>query len=160
MKSHPTFTFLPIREKAVLQLSQIYNSRCTLINIPLMQRKTGLLPKWLFLSTIIRMMSVFVENRVRMPDSKASHWMFVYLSLGVACIRLLGVLKVNLVFYILLAMSYVLEICWLLSAWYSNCFSAFRVVCEVLIALFSLSWIVFLYPYYLLKKDEDSDKEK
>lgn len=124
-----------------------------------MRRKTGLLPKWLFLNAFIRILCVFLEYKARKLEFGTGHWIFIYFSLALACIRLFGVVKINLIFYVLVAFSYLLEILWLLAVWYSSRFSTVRFIAEVLIALFSLGWVVFLYPYYLLRTEDESNKE-
>lgn len=124
-----------------------------------MPRKTGLLPKWLLLSTIIRTACIMFEHRMKVPPIETSRRVFVYVSFFLACVRLLGVTKINPALYTLVALSYVAEVCWFAVALYFECFSALRVTFEIVMALFSLSWMVFLYPYYLIKP-EDQKKVK
>lgn len=124
-----------------------------------MPRKTGLLPKWLLLSTIVRTACIMFEHRMKAPPIEVSRRVFVYVSFFLACVRLLGVTKISPVLYILVALSYVAEVCWFAVALYFGCFSALRVTFEIVIALFSLSWMIFLYPYYLIKTD-DRRKDK
>lgn len=124
-----------------------------------MPRKTGLLPKWLLLSTIIRMACIMFEHRMKVPPIETCRKVFVYVSFFLTCVRLLGVAKINPALYTLVALSYIVEVCWFAVALYFKCFSALRITFEIVMTLFSLSWMVFLYPYYLVKP-EDQKKDK
>ncbi|KAL0265999.1 UNVERIFIED_CONTAM: hypothetical protein PYX00_011716 [Menopon gallinae] len=91
---------------------------------------------------------------MKAPPIEASRRVFVYASFFLACVRLLGVTKISPGMYTLVALSYMVEVCWFAVALYFRCFSVHRVSFEIAIALFSLSWMIFLYPYYLIKTED------
>lgn len=124
-----------------------------------MQRKSGLLPKWLFLNTVIRSICLFLEDSNAFGILGLNRKIYVYFTFLWACARLFGITKINSAFYIFLMVSYVLEILWFTVAGYYKCFSAIRVVFEVVLSIFSLAWLVFLYPYYLLDGKERENEE-
>lgn len=125
-----------------------------------MQRKGGLLPKWLFVNTAIRTALLFLGDRMKVSSAVPYSRIFVYSSLFLAFVRVVGIKKINPLSYTLVGMSYILEVVWFVTAWRFKCFSPARVAFEVVTAVFSLGWMVFLYPYYLVKKNNFTHAKK
>jgi Ca2+/Na+ antiporter len=127
-----------------------------------MSNKPGLLPKWIFLHTLMRSLFILVDYRQHfniLSTAQKSKSIFVYLALICGVFRVLAARKVTIrSFYVAIGASFLAEAAFFIYEKYTGAYGTVRVFSEVLLSVFTLAWMVFLYPYYLLdKKDAGKD---
>lgn len=123
-----------------------------------MGNKPGLLPKWLFVYTMLKTVSVLAiyRNDLGIFGSKwRSGSVYVYLALLLGIARLLASRKIARPgFYSWIATSFLAEGMFFVYGGVCGIYSIYRVIAEAFLVLFTLGWMVFLYPYYLLEDGE------
>jgi hypothetical protein len=123
-----------------------------------MKSKYGLLPYYLKLYTIFRSLFIFIEHKKYINISHMTPSVF-FLSLIVtlSIVRLYCLRNIRLyLFYIFIGFSFIVEGVSFL--YYRNLvyFGKTRVIFELSLSLFTITIMVYLYPYYLLNnKSED-----
>lgn len=123
-----------------------------------MNRKTGLLPKCLFLSIIVRIICI-ISNTIELSKPLPGCRYLNYLNLAASCMRLFGIIRTNLLFYVIIATSYIFELTLFFVSFYLKCISKSRLIVESIVSIFSVLWMIFLYPYYLIKTESRSKTE-
>lgn len=123
-----------------------------------MTSKPGLLPKWLFTYTALRIVYILAVHRHHLNifrSSQKSRSAYVYLAFVLGLTRLLASRRITRFgFYSSIAASFLAEGVFFIYGGLSDTYPLHRVVLEVFLALFTLGWMVFLYPYYLLEGKE------
>jgi uncharacterized membrane protein YjjP (DUF1212 family) len=123
-----------------------------------MASKPGLLPKWVFLHTLMRSLFILADYRqhfnILTTDQKPKS-IFVYLALTCGIFRVLAARRVTIrSYYMAIGISFLAEAVFFICEKYTGAYGTVRVVFEVFLSMFTLAWMVFLYPYYLLEKKD------
>ncbi|KAF7683598.1 hypothetical protein TCON_1195 [Astathelohania contejeani] len=119
--------------------------------------KIGLLPKWLFISTTLRIIILMTKHTKLLSHihKEIDNRDLIYLQFGMGMIRYIGIRKIqSKCIYITLAISFILEAIFFIIGYKHGCYSLKRVIMEVTLACFSLGWMMFLYPYYLVDESK------
>ncbi|CAD25053.1 hypothetical protein [Encephalitozoon cuniculi GB-M1] len=123
-----------------------------------MGNKPGLLPKWLFVYTILKAMYVLVAYKDHLAATSRGWELgsaYVYLTLLLGITRLLSSRKITIVgFYSSIAISFLAEGLFFVYGGFRGIYSIHRMLVEAFFVLFTLGWMIFLYPYYLLEDKE------
>ncbi|KCZ81813.1 hypothetical protein H312_00712 [Anncaliia algerae PRA339] len=121
-----------------------------------MDNKSGLLPKWLILSTTLHL--IFIISQIYMQYIKTDFKVALFSSF-LCVIKLIGIKRMGSVFfYVVVALA---------TAIHSILFILFGVrkivnlnwcLFEVILGILTLGWMIFLYPYYLMQEDINHKK--
>ncbi|AFN82488.1 hypothetical protein EROM_020130 [Encephalitozoon romaleae SJ-2008] len=128
-----------------------------------MGNKPGLLPKWLFIYTIIKTIYILVvhKDHLNVASSWDSGSVYAYLALLLGIARLLASRKATRVgFYSSIAGSFLAEGVFFIYSGLRGLYSVQRVIVETFLVLFTVGWMIFLYPYYLLEDNDSQEKLK
>lgn len=123
-----------------------------------MTNKPGLLPKWLFMYTALKTMytlAIYRDHFNIFSNVRRSGSTCIYLECLLGIFRLLASRKVTRFgFYFSIAASFLVEGLFFAYEGFTKMYSLRKVFFEAFIALFTVGWMVFLYPYYLLEDKE------
>lgn len=126
-----------------------------------MANKQGLLPRWLFAYTALRTLYILAAHKDHFSVYSSVHKstsLSVYLAFLLGVFRLAASRRVTQVgFYFSIAASFLAEGLFFVYGGLAGVYSIGRVAAEVALALFTLAWMLFLYPYYLLKEKDLQD---
>ncbi|ADM11015.1 uncharacterized protein Eint_020140 [Encephalitozoon intestinalis ATCC 50506] len=128
-----------------------------------MKNKPGLLPKWLFIYTMSKTIYIFIKYKNHLSISRHldSGSMHTYFALVLGATRLIASRKITMVeFYSSIAASFLAEGLFFVCLGFCGIYPIHRVLVETFLSLFTLAWMVFLYPYYLLEDSEPPSKSK
>lgn len=128
-----------------------------------MGNKPGLLPKWLFIYTMIKTIYILVvhKDHLNIASSRNSESVYAYLALLLGIARLLASRKATRIgFYSSIAGSFLVEGIFFVYCGLRGLYSIQRVVVETFLALFTVGWMIFLYPYYILEDNHSREKLK
>ncbi|EPR78489.1 hypothetical protein SLOPH_1680 [Spraguea lophii 42_110] len=117
-----------------------------------MASSPGLLPRWLFFYTIVRLAIIFPLD---MFKSKKFIGIDNIRNIFFFCLqiitRLIGLKSLkSTYFYVIVSMSFLIDILFFLLENVRNSYSYTRIVIEITVSVISFIWMVFLHPYYLL----------
>ncbi|KAH9412086.1 hypothetical protein HK407_02g03100 [Ordospora pajunii] len=125
-----------------------------------MTNKPGLLPKWLVAHTAIKAMYMLAVNNRKSIDFldgiRSMKFSYAHLTLLLSFARLMSLKRITKSrFYIMIAVSFFAEGVFFIYGGIYGTYSKVRVLSEVFLDVFTLAWMVFLYPYYLVDIDDE-----
>ncbi|AFM97772.1 hypothetical protein EHEL_020150 [Encephalitozoon hellem ATCC 50504] len=128
-----------------------------------MRNKPGLLPKWLFIYTMAKTAYILVAHKdylnIISPWNPGSAYTYLAFLLGIS--RLLASRNATKIgFYSAIAGSFLAEGVFFIYSGFQGVYPIQRVIVETFLALFTVGWMIFLYPYYLLEDSESREKLK
>ncbi|TBU00166.1 hypothetical protein CWI38_0236p0040 [Hamiltosporidium tvaerminnensis] len=119
-----------------------------------MRHKKGLLTKWLLLISISRFIIIIKEiydNYNTKPTIENKRTLFIFLSFILGLTRIISIRKITHSYvYLTITLSFLFEGFLYIFERFKESVGVIRVSLEILIALFSFFWMIFLYPYYLV----------
>ncbi|RVD93357.1 hypothetical protein TUBRATIS_001170 [Tubulinosema ratisbonensis] len=121
------------------------------------QNKSGLLPKWLFLSTTLHL--IFIISQLYFPYVKTEPSV-VICSTILCCIKLVGIKRMgSCLFYLVVAIATGIDVGFFVWFGVKKIVNMNWCLFEVILGVLTLGWMVFLYPYYLMDENINDRKK-
>ncbi|KAM0671580.1 hypothetical protein CWI42_020670 [Ordospora colligata] len=125
-----------------------------------MTNKPGLLPKWLVAHTAIKATYLLIVNNRNsigfLNSIRSMKPSYVHIALLLSFARLMSLKRITKSrFYIMIAASFFAEGVFFIYGGIHGIYSKMRVLSEVFLDVFTLAWMVFLYPYYLVDVEDE-----
>ncbi|EJW03135.1 hypothetical protein EDEG_00240 [Edhazardia aedis USNM 41457] len=131
------------------------------------ERKNGLLPKWIYLATIIKLgtmiaslykyFKIFKQRQhtnlyLEIADTFNYFYVIHFIFLFLRLISIRNICK--RCYFIFIVSTFCLDIFIYVTERYFFVVSLLETVLEIIFSVVSLAWMVFLYPYYLHNEKE------
>lgn len=120
---------------------------------------SGLLPKWIYFTTLFKLSSIIYYFIGIFFASKIRFNYFYILQFLIVLIRFLSVkhLRIKIVFWFT-TFSFLIDIVFFVVEWVMFRVGIYKTVGQVFFCLFSIMWMIFLHPYYLMKDENENEK--
>lgn len=127
-----------------------------------MPQVTGLLPKWIYTTTLIKLFSTLLYTlSLYLSPQKLNFNYFYIIYFIVILLRLIFVKKIcKPLFFWFITISFVVDIVINMVERYFFGIRLYKTLCEIVFGIVSIVWMIFLHPYYLMNEKIINKKNK